>query len=67
MGVAAEKKLPQMALDLLSEGTYEEEMERRREALVSVMEPVMVVILAVLTGGVLLSVMLPLLSIVSSL
>lgn len=46
---------------------YEEEMERRREALVSVMEPVMVVILAVLTGGVLLSVMLPLLSIVSSL
>ena len=29
MGMAKEKKLPQMALDLVAEGTYEEELERK--------------------------------------
>ena len=31
MGATTEKKLPQMALDLVAEGTYAQELERKEQ------------------------------------
>lgn len=46
---------------------YEEEIDRRVESMLASIEPTLVIILSVLVGAILLSVMLPLLSIMSSL
>ena len=56
------------ALDSLMEkiaATYEEEIDQRLARLISVLEPTLVVILSVIVGLILLSVMLPLLGIMS--
>ena len=56
------------ALDSLMEkisSTYEEEIDQRLARLISVLEPTLVVILSVIVGLILLSVMLPLLGIMS--
>ena len=47
-------------------GEYEEDLERRIERLISIIEPTLVILLSLVVGMILLSVMLPLIGIMSA-